>query len=106
MTEPDPSPEEQKNVVRHALLAGTARGLGLLQRVPELCRARGWALEPHIVAVLQGAVALKKIGAGRTSFRRPASAEGLGGKWPADIPRLTASQIVALLELEELLDAR
>lgn len=93
---------EQRHAVTHALLAGTARALGLLKRVPELVRKRGWSDDPDLSYVLAAAVALKVIGAGGTLLRRPQSADACGNRWPIEKRRLTASQIVDALELGDL----
>lgn len=97
--------EEYKALHRPAIIAGMARRLGLVQRVPELMRKNGWPVQSKdLVSVLIAAVACKKIGAGATRFRRPEAAERLGGLWPAEDASATASAIVDSLELDRLLD--
>jgi hypothetical protein len=106
MMDREKSPEEQRLHLFYACLAGPYRTLGLARRIPELLRKRGWPIDQDLVSVLGGAVALKKIGAGRQPFRRPPLADRLGGMWPADSAAMTASQIVERFELQELLQAR
>lgn len=98
--------EQFKDMHRSAMIGGAVRALGLVKRVPEVLKARGWPVDDDLVSVLIGALACKKWGAGRTRFRRPSSAEGLGGLWPADKASVTASQIVDTLELDDLLSPR
>lgn len=93
---------EQRHAVTHALLAGPARAFGLLKRVPELVRKRGWSDDPDLSYVLAAAVALKILGAGATILRRPQTADTCRGKWPSEKPRMTASQIIEALELGDL----
>lgn len=96
---------EQADVVIYALLAGTARGLDLHKRLPELMRSRGFPTDDvDLVSVLKAAVALKAIGAGATLVHRPSGADALRGAWPADSGTRTASQIVEELELQRLLE--
>lgn len=102
---PQPSAREQREAMVYALLSGTFRGLDLAKRLPNLMRSRGWPAEDDdLRSVLAGAVACKKIGAGATIFRRPVGAEQLGGKWPAFLERMSASQVVEWLDLQELLE--
>lgn len=83
---------------------GVAYRLGLHKRVPDLLRKRGWPTDEGLNVVLAAAIACKVQGAGGEVFRRPAAADGLPeGRWGRDEIKLTASQIVASLELEELL---
>lgn len=99
--------EQYKAIHRKAMLAGAAKALGLVQRVPELMRTRGWpADDQDLVAVLITAVACRKWGAGREVFRRPKAADGLGGLWPLHAQRVTANHIVDTLELDDLLSPR
>jgi len=100
------SGRQDKEAIRYALLAGPARGLGLLKRVPELLRQRGWPHEGDLAVVCAAAVGCTKIGAGRQLLRRPREADGCGGRWPADAGTLTARQIVEELELSDLLVPR
>ena len=98
---------EQKFALTYAMLAGTARGLGLLARVPEVMRFRGWpADDKNLASVLAAAVSLKALGAGATLLRRPPGADQCGGAWPASRERLTASQVVDAMDLTHLLEAR
>ena len=52
------------------------------------------------------AISCKKLRAGRQLFRRPGAAGGCGGKWPEHRDRMTAVEIVEVLELESLLELR
>jgi hypothetical protein len=110
MSEQAKSPEEQRNILRHALIAGPARTLDLHKRLPRLFKKRGWPLDEDLLAVAGAAIALTCMGQimrgsirGLRLFRRPAAAEGCGGKWPLEAGKLTAPQIVAELELDDLL---
>jgi hypothetical protein len=89
---------------RAAMLAGSARALGLYLRVPQLLRKRGWPQDGDLIAVITAAVALKRIGGGRTVIKRPPGADGCQEMWSPKFPRLTASQIVDELDLHELLE--
>ena len=108
------SAESDRFAVKYASIAGPSRSLGLLKiddekrltgRVPELLRRRGWPVDLDLCCVLAMAVGHKKIGLGRQLYKRPAAADGCGGRWPAEAGKLTASQIVADLELTDLLQA-
>lgn len=94
--------DEQKHVIIHALLAGTARATGLLKKVPELVRKRGWSDHPDLTYVLAVAVALKVIGIGGTIIRRPEYADTCGGLWPSSHWRVSAAWIVESLDLQDL----
>lgn len=95
--------EEQKFSVVYALLAGTHRGLDLGKRVPALMRSRGWPADnDDLRAVIAAAAAIVVIGAGATVIRRPPAADALRGAWPAESGSLTASQVVAALDLQSL----
>lgn len=90
---------------RRALLAGTARALGLLKRVPEFMRKRGWpSNDQDLVAVLTAAIICRKWNAGRTRIRRPEGANYLQDLWPAEASVVTANHIVDTLELDDLLE--
>lgn len=93
-------------VLRHALIAGSVRGLDLRRRVPLLLKERGWPVDEDLVAVLATAVGLTKVGAGATVMRRPPAADGCAGWWPREWERRRASQLVADLELRSLLQGR
>lgn len=101
------SKREQFGAVRYALLAGTARGLQLLQRVPEYLRLRGWPTgDPDLRSVLCAAIACKAIGAGGTRFRRPPGADDCGGSWPREEESRTASRIIERMGLDVFLEPR
>lgn len=106
----------ETEINKRAWLCGAAKALGLVKRVPEFMRRRGWPYQDEsLVAVIIAAIACKVVlaapkgrpvgNAADTKFRRPAAADGLSGLWPADKPVVTAAQIVDTLELDELLKA-
>jgi hypothetical protein len=89
---------------REVLLGTVAREKGLLKRIPELLKARGWPYSDiDLVAVISAAVICKIVNAGRTTIRRPSNADRCSGKWPAG-DKCTASEIVTALELHDLLE--
>ncbi len=101
-----------------ALLEVRVRELGLRQRVQELLQARGWpAGDQDLASILVLALAFVHLGqsthlpttgrkplAEQIWFKRPASAEALGGKWPEIVRGKTAAQVVADLDLLALLE--
>lgn len=95
--------DEKRDLHLKAMLAGTSRRLGLLKRIPELMRTRGWGHDEDLVSVFAAAVACKVLGAGAQVFRRPAKVDGIDRIWPVEWGRLTASQIVSGFELKHLL---
>lgn len=86
---------------KRVILGSTAREMGLLKRVPELFKRRGWTATEDVTAVVIAAVVCVQVNAYRQRFRRPPGAEECGGKWP-DGSTAIALQIVRGLELEEL----
>lgn len=84
---------------KRAMLAGYARSMGLLDRVPALFAERGWTRDPALEAVVIAAAVCKRAGAPGTSFRRPEAAEVFGGLWPEWDKSLTARQLVERLDL-------
>lgn len=87
---------------RRAALAGTARSMKLLDRIPSLFVSRGWKRDPDLESVIIAAVVCKRLGATATNFKRPDAAETLGGLWPEWDKTLDARQIVERLDLGEL----
>lgn len=107
MSVSDVPPEVAKEVARRAVLAGVERALGLPQRMRDLLRARGWpADDEDLVSVLSAAVACVKMRAGRTKFRRPPAGAACSSTWLGAGDARTATQIVDLMELSELLEPR
>lgn len=106
MSERARPPEAQMKVMRHALIAGSVRGLDLRKRVPQLLRERGWPQDEDLIAALCVAVGLTKVGAGATVIRRPPAADGCAGWWPREWERRRASRLVMDLELDVLYQNR
>ena len=96
----------KKEVARRALIAGVQRALGLPLRLIDLLRSRRWPVDDDLVAVLSAAVACRKLGAGATRFRRPPAAGDCSNTWLGAGDVRTASQIVDVMELGELLEPR
>lgn len=94
--------KDVRDLHRRAALAGAARALDLLRRVPDLLKQRGYEQpDADLVFVLCAAIACKKLGAGKQMFRRPANA---GSDWPTDSPQRTATQIIIDYDLFDLLE--
>lgn len=89
--------------MRKALLAGAARGLELLSRMPKHFISRKWPEDPDLIAVATAAVASCRVGAGRQKFRIPPRASEVG-EWNRLPPIVSAIDIVKTLELRSLLD--
>lgn len=103
----------QRYALQHAHIAGPARTLDLHRRLPRLFKVRGWPLDTDLLAVAMAAISLTRMEQitrvtirGLRLFRRPPAADGCGGRWPKDAGKLTAPQIVAELELNDLLEPR
>jgi hypothetical protein len=120
--EREASIDEEKAVIRHAILAGPARALGLFKRVPEVFKKRGWSLDDDLVAVAISAISIKRMEEvispeavafgwegrqhgtnAKIYLRRPPAADTCGDRWPNTVPRATPREVVSLLDLDELL---
>lgn len=86
-----------------ALIVGPVRALGLLKRVPELFRERGWPEHPDLVALACHAVGATKIGAGGQVLKRPAAAD-LHERFALLPAKVKAVEIVSHLDLGRMLD--
>lgn len=103
-------PHAELRLMHHsAVLAGTARALGLLQRMPELFTQRGWPHAEDAIAVAVAAVCCVKVGAVAQRFRLPDNVAALGELWRgvvaiAEDGMMRADALVAALELGDLLE--
>jgi len=111
----------EESPITFAFLTGVVDALGLRRRVPELLKRRGYPVTENLSSVLGLALAYHRVADQleqritrpehrparldtQVLFRRPAEADGCGDRWPADLTRLSAADIVTRFDLLPLLD--
>lgn len=93
-----------EEIIRRVHLAGAASALGLLERVPEHFKRRGWRQDEDRIATALAAVCCVFLGAGNQRFRLPVGARDDAGWASLAAPVVEAWRIVEALDMRELLE--
>ena len=102
------TPAEQKEVILKAMIVAPVRALGLIKRVPEIARARGWPVDGDKgYAFVIVAIGAYKLGLYGQRFKLP-DAYLTHERWQAFAAQFghspTCAEVVEAMDLDALLE--